>query len=448
MTPATESRKRLRQAEIGPTSPHAGNRDQWHVLVAAYACNPAKGSEEAVGWNWVKAIARRHRITVITAAFHEADIVSAGAPEGEVGFVFVPQRWYHYRPTPFWRAIEGSVGKPIMNIAYALWQRDAYRVARRLTKAGTFSLVHQLTYVGFRFPGRMWKLGLPFVWGPLGGLENTPWNLLPVMGIRGAFYYAARNVINSAQRRWLRSPRRAIAAAGPGIIAATRGIGRDLKRVFGADSTVISEVVAPLHLSQQVPRARAEGEPLKIIWSGVHLPGKALNLLLEVMAGIERSVTIELHVIGDGPMRRRWARMADDLGIDGRCVWHGLVSRERALEIMSHGHVLVITSLKDLTSNVLVEGLTLGLPVICPDHCGFSDAVTDTCGIKVSCQSIAAVKSGITAAILLLERDEAARFAMAAAALERARCFSLETKGDRIDAVYRSVMRAASERSQ
>ena len=437
----------MRQDEISPTSPHLGTSERRHVLVAAYACNPARGSEEAVGWNWVMAIARRHRITVITAAFHEADIIAAGAPKGDISFVFVPQRWYHYHPTPFWRAIEGSLAKPIMNIVYALWERDAYHLARSLTKASTFSLVHQLTYVGFRFPGRMWKLGLPFVWGPLGGLENTQWNLLLAMGINGAFYYAARNVINSAHRRWLRSPRSAIAAAGPGLIAATQGISRELKRVFGADSSVISEVVAPLHLSPRVPRARREGEPLKIIWSGVHLPGKALNLLLKGIAVIEGPGTIELHVIGDGPMRRRWSRMADNLGIDSRCVWHGLVSRKRALEIMGHGHVLVITSLKDLTSNVLVEGLALGMPVICLDHCGFSDAVTDNCGIKVSCQSIAAITSGITAGILRLERDEVARIEMAAAALERARCFSLETTSDRIEAVYCEVARAARERS-
>ena len=37
-----------------------------HVLVAAYACNPFRGSEEAVGWDWVRSIAAiAGKVTVI-----------------------------------------------------------------------------------------------------------------------------------------------------------------------------------------------------------------------------------------------------------------------------------------------------------------------------------------------------------------------------------------------
>ncbi len=43
----------------------------------------------------------------------------------------------------------------------------------------------------------------------------------------------------------------------------------------------------------------------------------------------------------------------------------------------------VITSLKDLTSTVLLEALAQGVPVICPDHCGFADVVTGECGLKI-----------------------------------------------------------------
>ena len=45
-----------------------------NVLVQAYACNPLYGSEEGVGWGWVKAISEHHDLHVLTAAFHEPDI--------------------------------------------------------------------------------------------------------------------------------------------------------------------------------------------------------------------------------------------------------------------------------------------------------------------------------------------------------------------------------------
>ena len=78
-----------------------------NVLVAAYACNPVQGSEEAVGWNWVRSIAAiADKVTVITAAFHRADIEAAGDPGPDLRFVYVPHRSYHYAPTPLWKRIE------------------------------------------------------------------------------------------------------------------------------------------------------------------------------------------------------------------------------------------------------------------------------------------------------------------------------------------------------
>ncbi|NDW04366.1 glycosyltransferase family 4 protein [Jiella pacifica] len=435
--------------EVGAATPRqAGGAEGRSVLVAAYACNPLRGSEEAVGWNWVQSIAAMHRATVITAEFHRKDIEAACDPNDNPRFVFVPHRAWHYSPTPLWKRIEGSITKPVMNLAYAGWQRDALTVAKDLLAREDFDLVHQLTYVGFRFPGHLWRLGLPFVWGPIGGLENTPWRLLSAMRRGGIVYYGGRNLINSAQRRWLQSPRRAARAAGPGLIAATGSIAAELRALYGTEATVISEVVAPVQLSPASPPRRQAGEPLKIVWSGLHLPGKALNLLLDALAPIAGRANFELHVLGDGPLRAAWTRRAEELGLSGRCVWHGMVPRTEALRIMGEGHVLAISSLKDLTSTVLLEGLALGLPVVCPDHCGFSEVVTPACGIKVSPRTIEALVSGLGAAVMELEADETKRFAMAEAALGRAADYSLARNRQRLAAIYERVLAEAAQKTR
>ena len=43
--------------------------------------------------------------------------------------------------------------------------------------------------VGYREPGYLWKIEKPFVWGPIGGLENSPWRFLPSLGIKGFMFY-------------------------------------------------------------------------------------------------------------------------------------------------------------------------------------------------------------------------------------------------------------------
>jgi glycosyltransferase involved in cell wall biosynthesis len=381
---------------------------------------------------------------VITADFNARNIQRhiAANPPGQhdsLKFVYVTNRRWHYRPSGVWLKIENSILKPLMNLAYAHWLRDALAVAKAQTSAEHFDRVHLITYVGFRFPGRFWTLGLPFVWGPVGGLQNTPWKLLPTLGVRGAAYYACRNLVNSLQRTFLRTPRRALLATKGATIAATTEIQTALLRYFRATSTVICEVGLP-----DSPRTRAidrqAGEPLVISWSGRHLPGKAFHLLLRAVAALPARIDWKLEILGDGPCRTRWINMATELGIQDRCRWHGWLHRADCLEVMRQSHVFVITSLKDLTSTVSLEALSLSLPIICPDHCGFADLVTSSCGIKIPITNTKRIIADLSTAIASLWDDEDRRRSLAREASERSRSYSWPHKLDLIDSVYFSAL--------
>ncbi|WP_456415463.1 glycosyltransferase family 4 protein [Thiolapillus sp.] len=412
------------------------------VLVNAYACNPRHGSEEGVGWNWVRLIAQFADPWVLVASHHQPEIEDYLQKHAEelrnVRFLYVPHKPWHYQPTPGWRRIEDSVFKPMMNIAYALWLRDAFKLARRLHQTEGFDLTHQLTYVGFRFPGRLWKMNLPFVWGPVGGLENTPWRFLGVLGYRGAVYYAGRNLINSFQRITLRSSRKAFRRA-QAVIAATGGIQQEIKRWYGVHSHVICEVGPPDCIAERI-LCRKPGEPLRLVWSGEHLPGKALPLLLKALAKLPGDLPWRLDILGAGPLSSNWRRLADELGIAGRCNWHGRLARDRALAVMGAGHLFVITSLKDLTSTVLLEALSLGLPVVCPDHCGFSDVVDSSCGRKLPLKSPHGLVRAYSEAIEKLAGDEQQRQMLANGALRRAGVFSWEQKQTELEALYKKAL--------
>src|ERR1017187_2306613 len=251
------------------------------ILAIAYACNSTKGSESGVGWGWVNAIATRHDVTVITADYNATDIEGfLGDREGSAinnpRFQYVKNRPWHYRPQGVWLKIEDSLAKPLMNLAYQNWLRYAFEEARREVVQNSYDLVHLITYVGWRFPGEFYRLGIPFVWGPIGGMMNTPWRLLPILGFKGGLYYGARNLINSTQLRTLPGPRRALRAANDGVIVATSEIRDELWTRFSVTSHVICEV-GPPQLDAENPRQRLEGETLRICWSGLHLPGKALH---------------------------------------------------------------------------------------------------------------------------------------------------------------------------
>jgi glycosyltransferase involved in cell wall biosynthesis len=413
---------------------------QSRFLVCAYACNPYRGSEARIGWGWVNMIARFGETWVLTDAANREDIERETSRDQSryenLHFVYVPRtRWLKAE----------RVWPPSYLWTYRLWQREAYKIGCELHDKIKFSLVHLVTYDGFRVPGPFWKMDIPLVWGPIGGLENTPWRLLPAMGPRGAILHGCQNVIKTLDKLLLREPERAFAKARGAIIAATSGIQREIERWYGEKSTVICEVGAPPSVADSYARREA-GRNLRICWSAAHLPHNGLPLLLHALAKLPADASWVVSILGEGPCTTKWKRLAQRLGIDARCTWTGNLSREDALVTMGRSHVFVITSLKDLTSTVLLEALSRGLPVICPNHCGFSDVVNDQCGIKLPVGSPRELVEQLELAILWLLAEEGIRRGMATGALVRSREFSWDAKASQLQTIYESKLGRVPER--
>ena len=63
--------------------------------------------------------------------------------------------------------------------------------------------------------------------------------------------------------------------------------------------------------------------------------------------------------------------------------WMGQVPFQQVHEEMDRQDALVVSSVQDGTSTVLMEALASGLPVICHDISGMSHAIDENSGIKV-----------------------------------------------------------------
>jgi glycosyltransferase involved in cell wall biosynthesis len=105
-------------------------------------------------------------------------------------------------------------------------------------------------------------------------------------------------------------------------------------------------------------------------------------------------------------------------------------------------HALVITSIKDLTSTVVFEALAQGVPVVCPDHCGFADVVTEDCGVKLPVKTPAQLTFDLGLAIRGLAADEQKRRRLARGALKRISEFTWERKAQQVDLIYRNLVAA------
>lgn len=400
------------------------------VLVNCYACSPYQGSEPGMGWNFVKCLSRLHVLHIITELKFKADLdrYFEEHPEDKPFFQFYfIEKNRHKKLRKIW--------PPSYYWFYKAWQKKAYKLAMTLDEKENFDIIHQLNMVGYREPGYLWKLDKLFVWGPIGGFGITPWRMLPSMGLNGCVYYFSRNILNIFQSRYNRRVRMAMLRA-TSLIAATQTQKDYINKLYGRDSVIVPEVGCE-SLSQIICRKRDFDEKLKVCWCGQHIPCKSLNLLLDAMSILNRD-DIELHVIGEGSETNRWRKHAQRLGLNN-IMWYGQVERDRALDIMRKCHLFCITSLSDLTSTVLLEALSCGLPVIALDHCGFSNVITDECGRKIPIKNAKQVVKDLSFAINELADDESLRLRLAEGALRRAKDYNWEDKAKIITEIYETI---------
>lgn len=401
------------------------------ILVNCYACSPYQGSEPGMGWNFVKCLSGLHELHIITECKYRGDL--------EKYFEEHPdeKRRYHFYYVKRERHnLLRKIWPPSYYWFYKKWQKKVLRLAKALDAKENFDIVHQLNMVGYREPGYLWTMDKPFVWGPMGGFNITPWRLLPTMGPKGCLFYAARNMINLYQMRFSARVNKAVRRSDS-IICATLDDALAVKRLWKKDCTIIPEVGFTTLDKDMVPLKR-DGK-MKICWSGLHIPRKSLNLLLEAIAQCRHKDEIELHVIGDGECNRRWKSMARRLRLN-QVHWHGWIARHEALNIMQASHLFAITSLSDATSTVLLEALSCGLPVLTLNHLGFANVVNDNCGIKIDIHSKRQVLNDIATAIDNVCESESTRLSLAANAIRRAKEFSWNNKAMAIDNIYKSLL--------
>lgn len=412
------------------------------VLISAYACSPSEGSEAGVGWGFITALAPKYDLWVITEEEKYRSAIESylrGNP-GELNSV----RFYFIR-----KQRERTLRKiwpPSYYWFYRRWHADALKLARRLHAEVGFDLAHQLTMIGYREPGFLWRLNLPFVWGPIAGMNQFPWRFLHTQGLYGCAFHVGRNIINALQMRYHRRAAAAAQRASAGLITATQPDWEGARKRWGCDSLLLSEV-GVVEPTAKGPRERLPTEPLRIIWSGQHLPRKALNIGIRALALLPRRMNWELHILGSGVRTRAWKRLAARMGVRDRCVFHGWVSRDTATEVMASGHLMLITSLSDATSTVTVEALAAGLPVLAFDHCGFSNSIDASCGIKIPVTTPRDAVERFARVIAYLFSHEEQRVALATGALRRSKDYLWSRKAEIISGVYERMLHPMSEQN-
>lgn len=398
------------------------------VLLCCYACDPGYGSEPGMGWNFAANIAKHHEVHVLVeekfrGALEEYSSTHPSEVE-HITFHFI-KRQRHKTLRKIW--------PPSYYWFYRAWHKKAYRYAVELDKKENFDIVHQITISGYREPGYLWKLGKPYIWGPLGGFTDTPWCLMGSLGWQGCLHFSIRNILNAIQKRWGRHARAAAANSHTILTSTTKAV-QEIKAFWHRDAILMNEVGLETNHTVYTPVDHEPGTPLRLCWAGEHIPRKALDLLLHALPHCKEKM--ELHVLSKGPRMNAWKALAQRLGLERQVTFHGFVPREEAFRIMGTSHVFCITSVREDTSTVVFEAFRYGLPIIAMDHCGFSTVIDETSGIKIPINSRKQVIADYARHLDYLATHEEERQKLSQGALQRCKLFTWDAKMQVINEIY------------
>jgi len=108
-------------------------------------------------------------------------------------------------------------------------------------------------------------------------------------------------------------------------------------------------------------------QPLRLLFMGRLDSYKRVDWLIEACAA---SGAADLHVVGDGPLRRQLEEKALAAGIDQAVVFHGRISEHEKLDLLRNSDLLVLPAdcSNEAFGIVQLEAMACGVPALALDH--------------------------------------------------------------------------------
>ena len=159
------------------------------IVISAYDCSPDHGSEAGLGWNWVMAASRYadfDKVHVITTDRYEKNIKGYMAEHSDE----MKRIQFHFLPLPL-----SGLQKLNQRFKYIIWQWKVGNLAKELCKKEDISFLHHVTWATCVLPTFLYRVGVPFVYGPIGGGERIPQGVNLKMSKRDALVEWIRNTI-------------------------------------------------------------------------------------------------------------------------------------------------------------------------------------------------------------------------------------------------------------
>lgn len=358
------------------------------VLLSAIACHPDLGSEAKVGWSTALAVSRIPEVEqchVMTHVMAKAAITKeqeAGRAEKIIFHFF--EEPFAYHPNRFIARLQSW-------LLYRNWQRQSVSRAAQLHAEHQFTLAHHVTYASWRMPPPLWRLPIPFVFGPVGGGGRVPSAFRSILGPSGRVFESLRSAATALSTH---SPELKLCCRNSSAVVAADAATAEFLSARGAQNVKhLCQVFFSDRDISQFKTAMGEtstrsSDKLRI-FAGGNLEGrKGTQISLQALALLKRKgVPFTFTYGGWGPDLVAMECLAQQLGIAQQVTFHRGYSGVDYLRQLDTTDVYLLPSIRETAGITMMEATMAGCYPIVMAGTGAGDIVERTGGTAINAKT-------------------------------------------------------------
>jgi glycosyltransferase involved in cell wall biosynthesis len=331
-------------------------------------------------------------------------------------------------------------------LSYAAFNRLVLPAAEAWHREVGFDLCHQVTIAAWRMPSPLWRLPIPFVWGPIGGAGYIPPAFRGMLSSSSRLFEQARDLQTMLASR--SAAFEACIRESAVVFAANEETELFLKP-FRGDKPLVRLPIASLPAEKVARFKRPENSSRRDgslrLFAGGNMEGrKGVSLALKALAIVQRAgVDFHYTIGGGGPEIASLKKMAATLGLGDQVEFHPGFRGDDYVVKLHETDVYFLPSFRESTPVTLLEAYLAGCYPVVADTSAQGEIVRLAGGRAVPVNDMESLIQGLADAVIWCAQHRGELPQLAAASAERvAAHFSSERYDATLEQAYRTAMDA------
>ena len=400
------------------------------ILVSAYGCEPFRGSEAGVGWNWILQMARFNELFVI-ARENDKDKIEQNLPEEIRDNV----HFYYYDTCKLLMKIKKK--EKGLYLYYWMWQIGIISLISQLIKEYKPDYTMHLTFGSLWMPTFFPFFKTPFIWGPVGGGDGVPKQMLKILPLKQRIVQSLRYGLIATS--WLNPMVTIPSKKASLILCRTENNCKAIPKKYRKKCKVILETAMEDEVFANCKKYDSPNNDItEILITGRLVPFKNTMMAIECVHALSAKYpNIHMTVIGKGPEKHRLLDYIQNNKLETVIEIIPEMNREQLLMRLCDADIYAFPSLREGGSWALMEAMSVGLPVVCLNWTGMKTITDAESAIRIEPSDYENTKSEFTTGIEKLLLDFELRQSIGCAARNRMlKMFNWNHVGDTIQDMF------------